>query len=597
MFQKYISRRRNFSIFSFIVGLAVLFYFSFLSFRQIKVLEQSEQLLTQSYQVKVLLEQIISYSNDIETERLAYAITNDTEFIKPIGVIQSKLDTLYNKVNLLTKDNPMQQKNLSEIKPLIDQRIAVLQDNNTILNAVSMDAASVKTKIKNETESINALHQKISSMVIVEDKLLSERKAEHKSVLTKMPYFAMLLLAFSIFKFLISFYVINNDFKRINKVSNELKLINDSFEHAQEIANISHWQWDLETNKQIFSDNQYVLLGCKPGEFEPTFEAYLNFVHPDDRAKVLKENNDLLTNNIANDSVYRIIRKDGELRYFKSVGRLITDENGKKVIIVTKYDITDQYLISKELEERNAELTNTNTELASFNYIASHDLQEPLRKIQLFISKIFDDKELQLSEKNLDYFKRMQTVANRMQNLIEDLLIYSRTNASEKSFEPTDINLIVENIKNEIIADEAKADKDITINFKDLPVVNGISFQLKQLFSNLIDNSVKYSNPMLPLVINIESSIVDGVSIQDIPESKMHKKYYQITVTDNGIGFEQYYSKQIFNLFQRLHDKKSFSGTGIGLAICKKVAENHNGFIAASGEINKGAVFTFYMPV
>lgn len=591
MFQNYISRRRKFSLLSFIIALVVLLCFSFLSFRQITSLQKSEQLVTQSYQVKVLLEQLISCTRDAEINQLTYSVTKDSTFQKPYNIIRTKLDTIFSQLKLLTIDNPTQQKNIAEIQPIVNHRLDILYNDTT------SNTSNLKSKVTSGKIVMDELQQKINNIITEADRLLQERKNAHKNELTITPYFALLLLIFSVLKFFTAFYVINNDFKKINKVTNELKLINDSFEHAEEIAKISHWQLNLEDNKLTYSDNQYLLLGCQPGEFPPTIAAYLNFVHPDDRAMIVEGGNKMTTQSTTSDVVFRVIRKDGALRYFKSTGRILEDNNGKKFAIGINYDITEQYIISKELEEKNTELTNRNIELASFNYIASHDLQEPLRKIQLFISKIFDDNELKLSEKNIDYFTRMQNAANRMQNLIGDLLTYSKTNEGYKVFEATNINAIVENIKEELYADETIAEKNITINFKDLPTINGIPFQVKQLFANLIDNSIKYSKPMRPLIITIESSIVNGTSIKDIPNANEEKKYFNIAVADNGIGFEQSYSKQIFTLFQRLHDKKSYTGTGIGLAICKKVVENHNGYIAATGEMNVGSTFNIYFPV
>ena len=255
-------------------------------------------------------------------------------------------------------------------------------------------------------------------------------------------------------------------------------------------------------------------------------------------------------------------------------------------------------LIAENLKLRleNAELLRSNNELSSFNYIASHDLQDPLRKIQLLISKIFYDKDLVLSEKNQDYFRRMQISANRMQTLIDNLLSYSFVNDTDKIFKKTNLNTTLEDILNEISQVYNSEDKKATINYKSLPDVRGIPHQLKQLFTNLISNSIKYSSPNRVPIIDINSTIVDG---KDICEDKAdkNKSYYKITVADNGMGFEQEYAEKIFMLFQRLHDKSTFSGTGIGLSICRKIVENHQGFITATSVPNEGTTFIIYLPI
>lgn len=586
MFQRYISRRRKFSILSFIVAMSVLLYFSYLSVRQVRLLQATERQVAQSYERKVLLEKLLSYTKDAEAGLLGYAATKDDMYLKRGETVRTSLDNTFRGLDSLTQEGDSLQKHLAEIRLRYNNSLDSLSELKTHQPALAMS----------NLHGLQALRSQINGLMTAEDKLLQQRNLAYKREATLTPYIAFLLLAFSMLKFLISFYVINNDYRKINRVSNELKLMNDSFEHAEEIAQISHWQWDLQTNRKLFSDNQYRMLGCQPGEFEPTFENYAQYIHPDDREQYMQDKQNLLENKQANDRIYRIIRKDGELRYFKSTGRLQQDEQGKKVIVGVKYDITEQHLVRKELEERNLELTNKNIELASFNYIASHDLQEPLRKIQLFVSKILDDSNQQLSEKNTEYFARMQTSANRMQHLIEDLLTYSRANSGDGAKETCDLNDIVGSVREEILASDVAQNKGITINMKDLPSIQGVPFQLKQLFSNLTDNSVKYRNLSKPLVINIEASLVTASPLLNEHRSDEKRMYHKITLSDNGIGFEPQYAKQIFTLFQRLHDSSTYSGTGIGLAICKKVAENHNGFIIANGKPNEGATFDIYLP-
>lgn len=254
-----------------------------------------------------------------------------------------------------------------------------------------------------------------------------------------------------------------------------------------------------------------------------------------------------------------------------------------------------QELVEENLKLKlaNAELLRSNTELISFNHIASHDLQEPLRKIQLFISKIFYDKDLVLSENNEEYFRKMQTAANRMQILIDNLLTYSMVNGTDKGYEITNLNATIEDILNEIL--QGNNAKKATVNYKSLPELRGVPFQLKQLFTNLISNSIKYSSPNRVPIIDIEASTVEGKDICEKQADK-DKTYYKITVADNGMGFEQEYAEKIFMLFQRLHDKNTFSGYGIGLSICRKIVENHEGFITATSVPDEGTTFIIYLP-
>jgi len=235
--------------------------------------------------------------------------------------------------------------------------------------------------------------------------------------------------------------------------------------------------------------------------------------------------------------------------------------------------------VNRLLEQKNEELERSNKELESFNYVASHDLQEPLRKIQTFLSLIkqrSEDKAVVQS-----YMNKISSSAGRMSNLIQDVLTYSRLDV-ENQFTETDLNKIIDNVlfDYELLISE----KNAIIKRDNLPVIKAIPLQMHQLFSNLISNSLKYNDGQ-PVII-ISSKILDTAP-----------QMVQITLSDNGIGFDPRYSKQIFDLFKRLHSKSEYSGTGIGLSICKKIIEQHHGTINASSNKGTGALFTIELPV
>jgi signal transduction histidine kinase len=238
---------------------------------------------------------------------------------------------------------------------------------------------------------------------------------------------------------------------------------------------------------------------------------------------------------------------------------------------------------NEEKEKRAAELIVANKELLAFTYVSSHDLQEPLRKIQTFVTIILKQENENLSEDGKNNFQRMQLAAGRMQLLIEDLLAFSRINTMERKFELRD----------------TIQEKHAVIESGDLCPANIIAFQFRQLLYNLISNALKFSNPEVPSRIIIKSRIVKGKNVRGqnfSPQQSDEKNYCHITVKDNGIGFEPHFSERIFEVFQKLHGKEVYAGTGIGLAIVKKIVENHNGIITATSELNKGAQFDIYIP-
>ncbi len=248
---------------------------------------------------------------------------------------------------------------------------------------------------------------------------------------------------------------------------------------------------------------------------------------------------------------------------------------------------------NKEKEKRAAELIIANKELLAFTYISSHDLQEPLRKIQTFVTIILENESKNLSEDGKYNFGRMQMAAGRMQQLIDDLLAFSRITTTELKFEKTSLSNIIDQVKAEL--KDTILEKKATIEASELGFVNIIPFQFRQLMYNLISNALKFSQPDIPSHILIKSILVKGSAAKNKKLSFV-KDYCHITIKDNGIGFEPHFSERIFEVFQKLHGKEVYGGTGIGLAIVKKIIENHNGVITATSQLKKGASFDIYIP-
>lgn len=249
---------------------------------------------------------------------------------------------------------------------------------------------------------------------------------------------------------------------------------------------------------------------------------------------------------------------------------------------------------TQELKEYNISLEKMNKDLQAFAYISSHDLQEPLRKIQTIVSIIESSESDNLSAKGKDYFERIKNAAERMQTLINDLLAYSKTSLIEKNLEDTDLKAIIDEVKDDLYDDLQQVDGEIIL--KEICRIAIIPFQFRQLIYNLLSNSIKFSDAKKKLVITIDCVIENGSALQ-YEKLNPVTKYCHISIGDNGIGFDQKFSDRIFELFQRLNDKSEYKGTGIGLSIVKRIVENHNGYITASGIINNGATFDIYLPV
>ena len=384
--------------------------------------------------------------------------------------------------------------------------------------------------------------------------------------------------------------------KKIEESEQKFRLLADSM--PQHI-----WTSDTDGNLNYFNKSVYGFSGLSLEEVNR--DGWLQIVHPEDR----EENIRVWTESISSGKDFlfehRFKKFDGEYRWQLSRAIPQMGEDGKiQMWVGTSTDIQDQKMFTNELErqvtertkqiaQNNIELENMNKELRSFAYISSHDMQEPLRKIQIFSSQILEEELNNLSEKGKDKFVRMKNSANRMQTLIEDLLTYSRTATAERVFEMGNLKEIVEEVKKEL-QDEleeknAIIDIDADCDFMVIP------FQFRQLINNLVSNSLKFVRLNQDPHISITCTKAIGATLNN--EKLMPNEYYwHIIFEDNGIGFEEQYSQRIFEVFQRLHGKKEYIGTGIGLAIVKKIVENHSGIIEARGEINKGATFNIYIP-
>lgn len=252
-------------------------------------------------------------------------------------------------------------------------------------------------------------------------------------------------------------------------------------------------------------------------------------------------------------------------------------------LTITSKNITQEKKAALHLSEVNEELMLKNKELASLTYIASHDLQEPLRKIQMFISRVLETEIDTLSAQGKTYFKNITHTALRMQNLIDAVLSYSRMDSEQFKKERTNLNTLLKEVLSQM--DLLLEEREVTVNRGELPTLKVIPIHLQQLFLNIINNAVKYSKADVKPIIDISAQ----------SEMIADKPFWRITFADNGIGFDPQYKDKIFEAFQRLHGKMEYAGTGIGLAICQKIAAKHGGFITAEGVPDQGATFHVFL--
>ncbi|MBI2722100.1 MAG: response regulator [Bacteroidetes bacterium] len=247
--------------------------------------------------------------------------------------------------------------------------------------------------------------------------------------------------------------------------------------------------------------------------------------------------------------------------------------------------------LNKALLKNIEQLESTNKELDQFAFIASHDLQEPLRKIRTFSNRVVTKYKDKLDEEGKMYMDKMQNACERMQNLINDILAFSKIAVQKEELVHSDINLLIDEVLSDM--DMQIQEKNAKITVGKLPMMHVYPSLIKPLFQNLINNSLKYSKKDIQPVIEISGQIEPN---EDKTTKTKFNKFCRIQVKDNGVGFEQQYAEQIFTMFKRLHGNSEYAGTGIGLAICKKIVDEHHGYISAISAVNQGSTFTITLP-
>ncbi len=265
-------------------------------------------------------------------------------------------------------------------------------------------------------------------------------------------------------------------------------------------------------------------------------------------------------------------------------------------VVAVYHDITPLRQYQEELEERIGELDRSNKDLEQFAYIASHDLQEPLRKIRAFGDRLASKYSQILTGDGTLYLERMESAAERMQRMIDDLLTFSRVSRPKESFTKTDLEQVVTDVLSdlEILIEK----KNATVKMEnDLPSIEAIPSQMRQLFQNIIGNALKFTREGVPPVVSISAEKPSPDEISKLSTEVSSRKFVKISVSDNGIGFDEKYKERIFTLFQRLHSRAEYEGTGIGLSVCKKIVEFHNGLISVHSVPGEGSTFTFYLPL
>lgn len=376
-------------------------------------------------------------------------------------------------------------------------------------------------------------------------------------------------------------------------IREKLLLREAQLSQAQRMAGMASWEWYFGDTQIRWSPEMYLFWGYEPNEITVDLESVAQSTHLDDLPILQDAIHKALQGNDV-EMEYRRYDKIGREIFIHTIGRIMHNEAGEAIGVfgidlnITKRKEQENRLrqLNETLEQRNRELEQRNAELSAFSYVASHDLQEPLRKIQSFNSLILDQEAPNLSEEGKGYFNRTIAAAQRMQILIKDLIDYSRVNAAARQVELTDLGQVLRQTEQDF--SELIEQKQALIKADSLPTVRVVPFMFLQLFQNLIGNALKYQRADVPPKVLIEYRCLTSTAGSE--------RLHQLSFSDNGIGFQPQHNQRIFGLFQRLHGRSEYDGTGIGLAICHRIMQHHQGTIRAEGRPGQGATFIVEWP-
>ena len=380
--------------------------------------------------------------------------------------------------------------------------------------------------------------------------------------------------------------ILDNTDKKQNQV--EIIKKQEILNFAEELGNLGSWEWNINDNKVYLSDNAFNILGIDPKQFDNSMKSFIQMIHPADQQMFDEIIRKLDIGNNRSFYVFSFIRPNDRIeKQISGTSFLSLDEKQKpEKVNGIIFDISEEQKtkdnlvkLNKELLHTNEKLSRTNNELRQFAYITSHDLNEPLRMITGFMGLITKNYADKLDDEGREYIKFAVDGAERMKKLIKDLLLYSRIDTRASQHIHVNLTKVLDDILRNL--DIAISESGAIIKIGKLPMVNAEPSQMTQLFQNMVANAIKFKGKKSP---EISISVVDK------------DPFWEFAIEDNGIGIKSEYFDKIFGIFERLHSREEYEGTGIGLAVCKKIVERHNGTIHVESKFGHGTTFYFTIP-
>jgi signal transduction histidine kinase/CHASE3 domain sensor protein len=565
-----------------------------------------------SYKID-LTQQILSFVKDAETAQRGFQLSDDEEYLLPYDSARIHLPSKLNALDSAASNDPTLTQYAGKLRVLIDRQFEIinqiLQSSKRNTRTLQLQELALLANGKQNMDSLRVLA--VTMLAYQQAHLLEATEAEGGfRKLTPITFISTALIAclgvFFLFTRALSLIeerdvksaelsVILNQRKveienRIyaenllrNVLDNSLdgvwafKSVRDSSGEIEDftlmVANKASLRLTNHIDEEVVGKNWFSIVSSK--------KAFLF-----DEVKRVVE-----TGNTYRTEIEYILHLTNELIWLKLTAVKFVDG-----FILTFSDVTKEKYAELQTKKYTSELKRSNEDLEQFAFVASHDLQEPLRKIRSFGDRLQTKYSSILDSLGQDYINRMQLAAGRMQVLIEDLLAFSRITRGTDSPEVIDMADLICEVKDDL-GDQIMREQAV-LEVEEIPSIEGIREQIKRLFQNIISNAIKFRKPDINPLIRISGRLVSRESVisEGLAVNEKVPMYVRIEIADNGIGFDEKYADQIFNVFQRLHGKLDFEGTGIGLAICKKIASNNRGFVFAKSIVGVGSKFIIILP-
>ena len=575
------SLKRSITI-GLISGLALLIGMSVFSNVSMINVQDTLRMVSQTREVEYQLSKLSSLLLELEQQRQNYLLTGKNEYRDIINNLWKSINPEIDKFSLLTNDNPGQQTRAVKLKQLFSKRKDLLEKTFSEFEMQGSKVISNLLFLQKRDEIINDITRIINDAENEEKRLLIIRE-ENSNASSKRTFFLLPLGTFASLAILVWIFMLLN-----SEVTERLRS-EDALKKSEEKLRLKNLY-----NRTLLEVSLDPLVTISPeGKITDVNSAVEKITGLSREELIGSDFSNYFTDRAKANEGYKKVFSDGSVHDYYLI---IQDKSGKKTdvlynavtykneegkiegVFAAARDITEIKRKEEELSKANENLNRSNQELEQFVYVASHDLQEPLRMVSSFtqlLEKRYSDK---LDNDAREFINYAVDGANRMQRLINDLLEYSRVTTKGKPLVKVDLSVVlgmaVSNLRNKI------QETGTVILNDELPCVQGDEIQLMQVFQNLIDNAIKFSRKELPRIF-IKSKLKENIVI--------------ISVQDNGIGIDQKYKDRIFVIFNRLHGSKAYPGTGIGLAICKRIIERHGGKIWFDSEPGKGTTFNFYL--